>query len=593
MEEVVQELFEQGVLLRDNAGGVSWSGTLMTQVQLPTTVQGVLAARIDRLATDEKALLQHLAVIGREFAFGLARQVVDHPEARLHQLLDALQRKEFLYEQPAFPEVQYVFKHALTQDVAYQSLLQETRKGIHERTAQAIERTYRQELEDHYSDLAHHYSRSDNFDKAVEYLELAGVQAANRAAIADAVTALSRALECLAQTPETEAREPTELRLQLTLLGPLHMSQGMTSEGIVRLCTRARELCTRVGTPMDLVRVFGELRIYYSVRGDCRTALEYSNELLALSVRVPDRNIEMHAHAALTISHFYLGNLDQVPVHARRVRELDDPAHDRTQTHTDGYDPLGLAVGYEAQTQWLLGFSEQASAGVRENMDLAALISHPFIDGYARIISAMLCVMRREVQQCQREAAAIIALAEEHGFPDWLGWAMVLQGWALEIQGDQHGLMQIEHGITAFQSAKAEVGLPFFHILQAEALLQRGSPAAARMAIEEDLEMAARNHEQVYEAELNRVLGDIDLRENGGTDDAVRIAEAHYHTARTIARAQGAKAWELRAATSLAKLWIPQDRKAEADALLSPIYASFTEGFEKPDLQEAQALLAR
>ncbi len=299
------------------------------------------------------------------------------------------------------------------------------------------------------------------------------------------------------------------------------------------------------------------------------------------------------AIAGETISHFYLGNLDQVPVHARRVRELDDPAHDRTQTHTYGYDPLGLAVSYAAQTQWLLGFSEQAAAGVRENRNLAAQISHPYVDGFVRIVSAMLCVMRREVQQCQREAAEIIALAEEHGFPDWLSWAMVLQGWALEIQGDQNGLTQIEQGITAFQSAKAEMGLPFFHVLQAEALLQRGSPAAARMAIEEGLEMAARNHEQVYEAELNRVLGDIVLRENGATDDAVRTAEAHYQTALTLARAQGARAWELRTAVSLASLWIPQDRKAEADALLRPLYASFTEGFETPDLREAQALLAR
>src|SRR5215510_6829208 len=159
MEEVVQELREQGVL---HNGGTHGGAPLPTDLHIPTTVQGVLAARIDRLTPDEKDLLQQLAVIGREFPLSLLRHVIPQPAGELYRVLAALQRKEFLYELPAFPEVEYSFKHALTQEVTYGTVLQERRKTLHERTAQAIEALYGERLEDHYSDLAYHYSRSGN-----------------------------------------------------------------------------------------------------------------------------------------------------------------------------------------------------------------------------------------------------------------------------------------------------------------------------------------------------------------------------------------------------------------------------------------------
>ena len=154
-------------------------------------MQGVLAARIDRLSPEEKTLLQQLAVIGRQFPVSLVKQVLAQPEAELYRLLAALQAKEFLYEQPAFPETEYLFKHALTRDVAYGTVLQEQRKALHERTAQALETLYAETLDDHYSELAHHYSHSGNTEKAVEYLHLAGKQAVERSTNTEPPTARS------------------------------------------------------------------------------------------------------------------------------------------------------------------------------------------------------------------------------------------------------------------------------------------------------------------------------------------------------------------------------------------------------------------
>ncbi len=246
IEEIVQDLVERGVLVRDSVradpgpalslakgvGPQAPGAPTGVPLQIPPTVQGVLAARIDRLAPEEKTLLQQLAVIGREFPLSLVRQVITQPEEELHRLLAALQHKEFLYEQPAFPEVEYIFKHALTQEVAYGSVLIERRKVLHEQTGQAIEQLYKENLDEHYSELAHHYHRSGNTEKAIEYLQKVGQQAVQRSAHAEAVSYLTTAVRLLRAMPETPARARRELRLLLALSVPLTSVRGYAEKEV-------------------------------------------------------------------------------------------------------------------------------------------------------------------------------------------------------------------------------------------------------------------------------------------------------------------------------------------------------------------------
>ena len=215
MEEIVQALAEQGVLARDGVE-TRHVASLPAELHLPPTVQAVLASRIDRLPPDEKAFLQTLAVIGKEFSLGLVKQVANQSEDTLQQHLSRLRDAEFIYEQPTFPDVAYVFKHALTQEVAYNSLLQERRKVLHERAATAIETLFHNRLEDQYSELASHYSRSGNTQKAVDYLGLAGQQAVQRSANEEAITHLTAALKLLGTFPDTRERAQQELTLQIT-----------------------------------------------------------------------------------------------------------------------------------------------------------------------------------------------------------------------------------------------------------------------------------------------------------------------------------------------------------------------------------------
>ena len=211
-------------------------------LHVPTTVQGVLAARIDRLASDEKALLQQLAVIGREFPLGLIRSVISQPEDDLYRLLSSLQRKEFLYEQPAFPEVEYIFKHAVTQEVAYNSVLQNGAKRCTSKQRERL-RPYSANLDEHYSELAHHYSRSSNA------AEGGGVSQPGRTTSGAALGERGsdhpshhgpRVAQDLRDTPARARQGPT---LQLSLGASLMAVKGYGAAEVEQYLTRARDLC--------------------------------------------------------------------------------------------------------------------------------------------------------------------------------------------------------------------------------------------------------------------------------------------------------------------------------------------------------------
>jgi predicted ATPase len=252
VEEMVQTLSEQGVIAHN--GRVKLRQPLAT-IKIPPTVEAVLASRIDRLPASEKELLQILAVTGREFTFPLIRRVAAVDEAELQRMLSDLQSGEFIYEQPAFPDPEYSFKHALTHEVAYNSLLSERRKLLHERAAVSMELLYVDRLEDHLSELARHYRQSANIEKAVTYLGLAGQQAEQRFAYGESVGFLTGGLELLKRLPENETRMRQELALQVALAESLAMSRGLGVPDTARVLLRAQELCEALGDRTELVAV--------------------------------------------------------------------------------------------------------------------------------------------------------------------------------------------------------------------------------------------------------------------------------------------------------------------------------------------------
>ncbi|NOT55279.1 MAG: tetratricopeptide repeat protein, partial [Deltaproteobacteria bacterium] len=610
MEEIVQELVEQGVLKQDSS--VGWVVTHpTTALQLPPTVQGVLAARIDRLAPDEKALLQQLAVIGREFPLSLVRHVIPQPEEELYRVLAALQRKEFLYEQPALPEPDYIFKHALTQEVAYGTVLHERRKALHERTAQAIEALYSATLDEHYSDLAHHYTRSGNTQKAVEYLHLAGQQAVQRSANAEAITHLTTALDLLNTLSDTRERAQQELMLQVTLGVPLLVTKGFSSPEVQATYARARELGQQVGETHQLFRVLFGLRTFHQVRGEFLTARELGEQLLGLAQREHDPALLVEAYRAVGSTLFYLGEFGAAQTHLEQGIALYDSRHRHSHVFLyGGIEPGVFGLSFAALVLWHLGYPDQALQKSKAACTLAQELSYPFSLATAQVHAAMSYQLRRERALTQEWAEVGITLAREHGFPVPLGQGTVLQGWALAEQGQiEEGMSKIRQGLATWQAIEAGIYRSYYLALLAEAYGKTGQVEEGLAALAEALEAVDRTGERFYEAELYRLKGTLTLEAGGWRPETgpsssqasslkplvsqavVQEAEACFHKAIEIAQRQQAKSLELRAATSLARLWQQQGKTEEARQLLAEIYGWFTEGFDTNDLQAAQALL--
>jgi predicted ATPase len=296
IEEMVRALFDQGALVRNGAVKITRS---LSQLRLPTTVQGMLAARIDRQPGDHKQLLQTLAVLGRESSLGLLSQVASHSSTELERILADLQAGEFIYDRPTAIGVELVFKHALTQEVAYNSLLIERRKQLHERAGEALEAIFAGQSDDHLDEMAHHYSHSDNVDKAIEYLGRAGQQAVQRSSHVEAIGKLSDALELLQKLPNSTKRTSRELPLQLALGQAFIPSKGWSAVEVEQPFKRARAICGQLDNPRELFPALFGLWSVYHVRGQYNEARESGARLLELAESLDDRISLIMAHYAL------------------------------------------------------------------------------------------------------------------------------------------------------------------------------------------------------------------------------------------------------------------------------------------------------
>ena len=594
-EEIVQGLFDEGVPVRENVGAELCVRPTrsITEIHVPPTVQGVLAARIDRLGAEEKLLLQTLSVMGKEFSLSLIQRVVEQPEEAMLSQLSRLQAGEFIYEQPAFPDIEYTFKHALTQEVAYNSLLRERRSALHERTARAMEELWHHRLEDHYGELAHHYSRSGNMRKAVDYQGRAGRQSAERSAYAEAVSHMSQGLELLKALPDAPERDRLELALQTILGSALRIVKGFAAAEVERAYARAHELCRQAGETPELFVVLRGLYAFHLWRGHHRTALELGERCLGMAQRMKDPMFLMEAHRSLGQSYYYLGEFTAALSHLEQGIALYDPQQHRSASVL--IDAGITCLNFSAWTLWNLGYPDQALNRSLEAMALTQELSHPFSMAATLIGNCISHALRGEIQATQERAEAAIALSTEQGFPLWLGMGTAMRGWALtEQEQADEGIAQMRQGIATWRTTGADMGVPFMLGTLAEACGKVGRTEEGLTLLSEASAMVCKNEEHGTEPWLYVVKGELLLACVGAINCAhTNEAEAEdcFQHALELARRQSAKSLELRAATSLSRLWLRQGKKDEARQRLSEIYGWFTEGFDTADLKEAKALL--
>src|SRR6266446_4878204 len=367
----------------------------------------------------------------------------------------------------------------------------------------------------------------------------------------------------------------------------LGIHTGLVVVGEVGSGTRQEQL--QVGETPELGPVLFGLYRFYLVRSQLHTARELGESLLRLAQRVHDPALAVIAHTALGVAWWWLGALPAARLHLEEGSARYTPDQRTALVFRIGQDPGVACRTYAAMTPWLLGYPAQALARLHEALALAQELAHPYSLAYARCWAAMVSQLRRDVPAVHKQAEAVVTLSTEQGFPQLAAIGTIVRGWALAMQGQgEEGLAQIRQGITSCRATGAAVTVPFFCTMLAEVCDHLGYTEDGLQALAEAHTLVEQHDERWWKAEICRLQGDCRLRQPMPQEAE---AEAWLQRALAVARRQEAKALELRAAMSLACLWQQEDKRAEAHALLAPIYGWFTEGFDTPDLQEAKTLL--
>ena len=662
VEELTQMMLEGDPLtLTSDVSGVT--DPRSQTMEVPVTLQDLLTARLDELGA-AKEIVQLGATLGREWTAQLLHEVASGLyvgnrlftdfallKGELNKLVNAyiLNRN-----QVADNQLRYTFRHPLLRETAYQSLLRSRRQRYHQRIAEVLqgESGFQPEL------VAYHYTEAGLPEKAIDYWHRAGQRALERSANVEGIRHITQGLAALeklsvnAGTRESEATAQRELELQTILGSALIATKGYAAPEVEVAYTRARELLetlesqepTSEGDADALLDRIKDLRfpilfglwLSHLVRGRFLSARELGEQCFGIAKQAGDPAFEVEAHRALGATLYYLSEFRDALAHLEAGIELYQPQHHPVPTFLHFVaDPGMTLLAYSAPLLWCLGYPLQAEERVAEAARIGKNRSHPFSDAVLLHFKSVLYQHQEKVEEVQTTATEMLEICQEHGFSLWEAAATVMKGWALtlssfneavarnQMQGNsntvtrkeqttdtysqgtikksEEGIAMIRKGIAAWEKTRAELLLPLFLTLLAQAYQRAGQYTLALQTLDSALDVVTRTGERAYDAELTRRKGELCLvlgeeAEAVGRKDvtsAVAKAESYFQEALAIARRQGARSWELRAALSLSELWCTQNRYREAYNLLRPIYMWFSEGFDTKDLRQAKHLLEK
>ncbi|MGE0825999.1 MAG: hypothetical protein AB7G75_15370, partial [Candidatus Binatia bacterium] len=532
---------------------------------------------------------------------------------------------ELLYQHGLPPQATYLFKHALIQDTAYQSLLKSKRQQLHQQIAQVLEVHFPDTKESQPELLAHYYTEASLKEQAISYWQQAGQRASQRSAYVEAIAHLTKGLELLKTLSDSPERTQQELTLQMALGAPLMATKGLAASEVGKAYARAQELCQQVGDTPQLFPVLRGLLVFLAARAEHGVARGFAQRCLRLAQSVQDPALLMEAHYTRANNLFWLGEFVSAREHFEQSMGLYDSQRLFSHPFLYGQDTQVVCLARAASVFCLLGYLDQGLKLSHKAIALARELSHPHSLAYV-LSSVVICHQcRQEEQVVLKQAEEAITLSTEQGFTYWVAWGTIFRGWALarRDQGEE-GIIQLRQGLVAFQNTEAGSGQPYHLALLAEAYGKAGQVEEGLIALTEALEVTRKTDEHWYEAELYRLKGELTLQSKTslgqvktGQDtsentaprplvpDPQGEAEACFFKAIAIAQRQQAKSLELRAVMSLVRLrqqqaseagsrnthHVSHTRLAEAHKLLSDVYNWFTEGFDTQDLQEARSLL--
>jgi class 3 adenylate cyclase/tetratricopeptide (TPR) repeat protein len=579
VEELTKAILGSGVL---EARGDAYVLTgALAQLHIPETLQGSLMARLDR-APRSREVAQLGSVLGREFAYDMISALAGIEEEMLQSGLGQLVAAELLYQRGRPPRSRYLFKHALIQDAAYQSLLKRTRQQYHERAAKLLEDRFSELASTQPELVAHHYTEANCPAQAIAYWLKAGAAAAGKSANVEAIDQFRRGLALVEAVSDLRERAERELDL-LMALGPALVATKLRSHpDIGRAYARARELCRQLG---DHSREFTTLRglmVYHLGLLEMEKSQHFAEEGLRVAERLEDVARLVGGHMALGVTLLWQGKLKPALAQFRRGFEMFDP--NMQFPDWPGSHPSVQCQFWPMLISWMLGYPDRSLEELKAAVRSAETLGHPFTLAQTLCFAALAHIFRGEPPAAADCAERALKICEEHHVAQLHGLALCHNGWALALSGDsEKGLAQIRQGVDGYLGVAQHILLA----LQADVQLAIGRPEAALESVAAGLEVVEKTGVATLEAELCRLKGEA-LLAGAGTVSEVETA---MQQSIDIARRQNVKSWELRAATSLARLRRQQGRPQEAVALLAPILGWFTEGFDTADLKVAKALL--
>ncbi|MBV9287694.1 MAG: AAA family ATPase [Hyphomicrobiales bacterium] len=565
------------------------------RLAIPASLHASLMARLDRLG-NAKGVAQIGAAIGREFSHALLAAAASESEAELGSALDRLIQAGLVFRRGSSPDAIYLFRHALVQDAAYGTLLREPRRALHARIAEAIERQFPDLARSQPELLARHCAEAGQVERAAGLWGAAGRRSLARSALVEAVGHLKRALALIELLPRSAALRREETNLQIALMTALYSVKGYAAAETKEALERMRGLLVRaetLGEPLDNPLAFfahldGLWTLNY-VAFDGDALIELANQYLLLAEEQNNVGVTLAANFNMASTLSSTGSLERARVHFDRAVALFPAVQPSTLIAFIGWDYRFVGLADRAVCLWLLGYPdaalkdcEQALLGARESGNFAS---------FAHTVPATAFVQLG----CGRYDLTIALADELEGLSRERDLALFASSGKL-IRGSVaartgSALVAAELITTAeavLRNAGTTVWTPETKTSLAIAHARLGRFDLARQNIRDALDHIERTKETMCEADVHRTAGEIALL---SPDRDTAGAHLCFWRALDIARAQQARSWELRAATSLALLWRDQGKRQEAHDLLAPVYGWFTEGFGTKDLKEAKALL--
>ncbi|MGE0373641.1 MAG: adenylate/guanylate cyclase domain-containing protein [Gammaproteobacteria bacterium] len=576
VEELTKALLESGQL-RETIDAYVVDGALPT-VRVPDTLQESLQARLDRLQ-GAREVAQIGAVIGREFGHSLLVAVAQLEEATLVRGLGELLEAELVYQRGQLADRVYQFKHALVRDAAYQSLPRRRRQELHACVAASLQTEFPEVIATQPELVAQHLTEAGRGIDAVPFWLKAGQRALERSANPEAIAHLNRGLELLSLSAGGSAEGSLELAL-LTALGPALMStKGYAHADVRTAYARIRELAHVVEDPSERFRLLFGLWLYYANIPDYPTSLDLTSRMLDEAAELPDPAPLMLSELARGVISGWMGRFPEARQRLERAASLYEHEKHSRLTYYCGLNPRTFAAVHAGIACWHLGFADRARELCETAVDLAESIGHPNSIAHAWVCLGWIAYLNGDepaAAKCASRARAI-AVASEATF--WVGWSDM---WLGAVSAEPALIAQ---GMRELESTGGRLAWPLHVLVQAEVERQTGDLPGAFAAVNQAIDASAAGEEIVL-AELFRVRGEVQLAMTGDTASAF----ADFQSALDIARRQQAMSWELRAASSCARLLFSLMRREEAYSCLSEVYGRFTEGFDTRDLREARAL---